>query len=742
MQGWRWLALMLVGVSMTAVAERPKIGVVLSGGGAKGAAHIGVLRTLERNQIPVDYLAGTSMGAYVATLYAVGYSADEIEAIIGSMDFNTGFSDDVPREQRIYRDKAFYDHYPIETKVGFNEGEFTLPKGALQGQTMSSLIRRSLGPVPTVEDFDQLPIPLRTVATDLTDRSAMVFDQGSLAIAMQASMTVPGALAPIQYEDKLLVDGGLVNNLPVDVVKAMGADVVIAVDIGSPLHSRDELNSVIDVLSQLSGYLTNLTRDQQVALMSEKDLLIVPDIGDVGTSDFDKMPLMIQRGEHAAQEMLAQLLPYQVSPAAYQRYQAEKTEKREALFDQAPVITAVDLENASWVDPTVILEALDLPLGTALDSATLEEAISRVYALNQFERVDARIDRHGDEATLVISARNKDWGPNVFDLGLRFEDNFEEELDFGIDVAYSAYNLFDLRTQWRTELNLGTNKRFATELYQPLGRNEMLFSRVGYQYINQRWNVLETEANLIQSLRQSSHDLYAGLGLHLGRAAQVELLYRYEDGELDSIPSGNSSKLAYYHYKGPELLVGYDTLDNGVFPTRGMEWRLSAAYLDSYTRFLPPSGIDGSEHQSLWAYQARWRGAYSLGAHTVSGKVEVESLDQNSLQLSRLTSIGGFLNLSGYYKDALFGNHKGLGTLIYRYDLSNAPFGITLPVSIGASAEAGNIWDSKDDMALDDLIYAGSAFVSTDTRWGPAAFAYGQTDDGNRSIYFFFGKPF
>ncbi|MGL5359100.1 MAG: patatin-like phospholipase family protein, partial [Shewanella sp.] len=288
----RFFAMLCLSVCLTPVlaAERPKIGVVLSGGGAKGAAHVGVLKVLEELRIPVDYIAGTSIGAYVAGMYALGYSADEVEAIMMGTDWGSGYSDTIARNALSYRDKQLRDRYNIPINVGFNESAVRLPSGLLRGQTMSELLRQSTDLVQQFGDFDELAIPYRAVATDLETSAPVVLAGGSIAKAMQASATVPGALQPTQIGDKLLADGGIANNMPVDVVKAMGADIIIAVDIGSPLVTKDKLDSTIAVLDQLSNFLTTASTEQQKRLLGENDILIRPAINALSTTDFTIMP--------------------------------------------------------------------------------------------------------------------------------------------------------------------------------------------------------------------------------------------------------------------------------------------------------------------------------------------------------------------------------------------------------------------------------------------------------------------
>nr|WP_235869543.1 patatin-like phospholipase family protein [Veronia nyctiphanis] len=234
-------------------SERPKIGLALSGGGAKGAAHVGVLKALEEMHIPVDYIAGTSMGAYVGGLYAAGMSADEIEVLIDTIEWNQGYQDRESRADRRVHSKASDDRYNIQASIGYEGTEIKTPQGIVQGQYMKRILRESTGTLPALESFDDLVIPFRAVATDIENLGTVVIDKGVLTKAMLASMSVPGALPPVKLDGKLLVDGGSVNNMPVDIVKAMGADIVIAVDISTDYAKADNLKTFYQsVISSLT----------------------------------------------------------------------------------------------------------------------------------------------------------------------------------------------------------------------------------------------------------------------------------------------------------------------------------------------------------------------------------------------------------------------------------------------------------------------------------------------------------
>ncbi|MGF1814293.1 patatin-like phospholipase family protein, partial [Vibrio splendidus] len=311
--------------------KRPTVAVVLAGGGAKGAAHIGVLKALEEMQIPVDYITGTSMGAYVGGLYATGMSADEIESFIYTVDWNRGYRDRVNRSDRRVRDKEYEDRYQLNTDLGLGWGEIKARKGVVQGQNMLRILRETTGNLSPLDSFDNLAIPYRSVATDIIDLEEVVIDHGHLVDAMMASMSVPGALPPYEVDGRMLVDGGVTNNMPVDVARAMGADIVIAVDISTNYKSKEDFTNFLAAADQLSNYLVQRSTQEQAATLTDDDFFLRPDVGQMETTEFDKMPTAYHAGYEATRQYTDQLSKLSLSNADYQHYIDDKQKARKQL---------------------------------------------------------------------------------------------------------------------------------------------------------------------------------------------------------------------------------------------------------------------------------------------------------------------------------------------------------------------------------------------------------------------------
>ena len=317
-----------------AAAARPRIGLVLGGGGARGAAHVGVLKVLQELRIPIDYVAGTSMGSVVGGLYASGMNAEEIEREIRAMDWDDLFLDDPAREDRTFRRKRDDDLYAFKAKIGVSEGKIKIPLAYIRGQKFDLMLNRLTLPVVGIDDFDRLPVPFRAVATDLETGKEVVLGKGNLARSIRASLAVPAAFDPVEIDGRLLVDGGLANNVPVSVARSMGADVFIVVDVGSGLFKRDEIHNALDVTAQLANFLFTLNAEQQLATLGPSDVLILPPLGDLSGGDFEHAADAIPIGESAAREASDALRRYSVSEEDYARYLASR--------DRAKVRRAAD----------------------------------------------------------------------------------------------------------------------------------------------------------------------------------------------------------------------------------------------------------------------------------------------------------------------------------------------------------------------------------------------------------------
>jgi NTE family protein len=716
------------------VQARDKIGLVLSGGGAKGSAHIGVLKVLEQHNIPIDYVVGTSIGAYVGGMYALGYEVDEIEKIMLGLSWSEGYSDEIPRESLSYANKQHRDRYNLSIRLGYSDNEFKVPHGLLLGQSAYQILQFSTDTVSSFASFDDLAIPYRAVASDIATAQMVVLDSGSINQAMKASAAVPGIVAAVEINGRTLVDGGITNNMPIDVVKNMGADIVIAIDIGSPLAAQSELTSTVSVLNQLSTILTNNTSLAQKALLTENDVLLRPAIDDLSTTDWSVMPQALKLGEQEALSQSAALFKLAINEDDYLAYKNNKRLKSKRWFDALPKeVIEIQYRNNSKVEQAIIAKHFGVALNKEITKEALDSAINRVYALNAFEQVTAEFNDTEQGRILILHTQAKSWGPNYFDFGFNLKTDFSDRSITSINMSYLLTDITNNGGQWLNEFEMGWETLFGTEFYQPLNRSQDYFTRARIQYGQDKWEKMSFRPELRK-------DYYLGalsLGYNYSYSGIIELGGKAEKGEL-KIDSPSVGQYDYDSYGG-FIKFGYDTLNSINFPTQGNKLSIEMKLLkDQYSPTLT-SMVD----DETVVFNFDWRGAVGIGGHTFVGIASFATVDSkgDSDFSVHVSELGGFLNLSGYQEDALIGANKAFAAVVYQYDLGRElPGGSGLPIYLGTSLEAGNVWQIDETVKYSDLVHSGSIYLGTDTSFGPAVFGVGFASGGEYSLFLSIGK--
>jgi NTE family protein len=704
-------------------ASRPKIGLVLAGGGAKGAAHVGVLKVLEEMHIPIDYVAGTSMGSIIGGLYASGMSPEEIEKEIEKIDWKDVFIDEPNREDRSFRRKQDDRLYVFKAKPGFNKGKVQLPLAYIHGQKFDLELNRLTERVSQIKDFDQLPIPFRAVATDLETGKEVDLKSGNLARSLRASMAVPGAFDPVDIDGKLLVDGGISNNVPVSVARAMGADIVIVSDLGSDLLKRDQITSGLSVAGQMINFLFALNSQEQLRSLGPRDVLITSKLGDIGAGSFDRIGDAIPIGEQAARQAMASLRRYSLSEADYRRYLAARGQPK------APggVVAFVRIDNQSGVSDEVIASHITAKPGEPLDIHQLEHDIQQIYGLEIFQSVRYELVDDNGKTGIVIQAKEKPWGPGYVQLGMITSSNFEGDAPFRLGVAYTLTHINSLNGELRLGGQIGDEPSLFGEIFQPLDPAARYFVSGRLGYLTRNINLFDSQGNNIAQARAEGYAMELGAGRQFGTWGELRLGYRREAGNIDV---GIGAPTPSHDYDTGQFFVRLtdDKLDSVYFPTKGhigkAEWRISRKDF----------GADTDFDQADLGYQQ----AFSWGRNTLFGGLTVQATLDNNAPIQSLYRLGGFLRLSGLNQDELTGQQAGLARLIYMHQIKNIRF---LKAYAGASLEMGNVWRDSSDI-FNDTIFAGSAFIGADTPIGPIYLGYGHTDTGKASLYLFLGPLF
>jgi NTE family protein len=705
--------------------ERPRIGLVLSGGGARGFAHIGVLEVMEELRIPVHALAGTSMGAVVGGLYAQGLTPAELVQVVDDIDWANAFEDTPPRRERSLRRKRDDFLYLTGLRLNFKDFSLAFPKGLIEGQQITNILGALTLPAATVRDFDTLPIPYRAVATDAVTGEAVVLSGGHLSRAQRASMAIPGAFSPVEIDGRLLVDGGLAMNLPVQVVRDMGVDVVIAIDIGSDPTETKQVESIFDIGGQSLGLLMHRNTLDSRALLREEDLFVAPHLPGIGTASFEMGPEAIAYGRAGAQEVAEALARYSVSEEEWQSWK-----QRRAHVDRSPpVIDSFRIDNQSPLAEEVIRRRIEVPRGEPLDVVELQRQLGALYGEDIFERVVFSIDDVDGRTELTVHVIGKETGRNWVRFGLGLETNFQGESQFQLSALATRNPLNAFGAEARTALAIGETSFAAFEYYQPIDYASNFFVLPQASFSIGSRNVFENDERVAKiELRRTF--VGGAFGWQPSNWFELRLGGGFLSSEADQ--QIGTTVLQDVDFEGGtatgELRI--DTLDSVRFPREG-------TFFDSKVDWVFDSGSD-----SLGIGEFRLLQSFSFGDNTITGTAKFGTTWNDSRPIPTF-SLGGFLDLSGRIPDERAGPHMLFGSLIYYHRVANPRFlSLNLPVYVGGSLEAGNTFDERSDIDFDELLIAGSVFLGMDTPIGPIYLAYGLSEQGESSPYFFLGQIF
>ena len=706
--------------------KRPIIGLVLSGGGARGAAHVGVLKVLEELRVPVDLIAGTSMGAIVGGSYASGQTSDELLKSLGAIKTETLARDEPPRQEIITRLKQSDRLDFFGPQFGMRDGGLLLPKGIVSGVALEAVLR-NLALAEGAWNFDRLPIPFRAIATNVVDGQMTVLRSGDLATAMRASMSVPGAVAPVSLDDKLLVDGGLTRNLPVDVARAMGADVVIAVNLGTPLLKRDQISSSVSVAAQMVNILTEQNVQVSLAQLRPADVLILPELGDYSAADFDNMPLTVPIGEAAARKVAAQLQRFSLPAAEYAAHRARQV--RRVIADTRPV-DEIRVQGLERVNPEVVVQSMETRTGEPLDVAVLDTDMRRIYGRGDFEHVGYDLVDEPGKRVLVVKAAEKAWGPDYVRFGLSLSTDFTGDSSFNLLASYRRTWLNRLGGEWRNDLQLGQESFLLSEFYQPLVASQ-------YFFIAPRVQVASWPADIYRGdVRIARYELQGALvGLDIGSqfTKYGELRLGVMSGRARSELDTGAPVLEVFDVTrdigAVRAQLYFDQLDSVRFPRSGYSAALQL--VGSMTR------LGASDTYNRWT--ADLAGAFSHRNHTLQlGMAGGGALGGNPLPRYDYLSFGGFLRMSGYKDGQLRNASMVYARAVYTYKL--AAMKLLEGVYVGASLEAAQLGRPLLPDGISGNVASLGVLLAVDTPIGPAYFGVGRTADGYGSAYFYLGR--
>jgi NTE family protein len=710
---------------------RPMVCLVLSGGGARGAAHIGVIRVLEELRVPIDCITGTSMGSLVGGAYASGMTVAEMEKLTESITVDLLFRETPPRNELTIRRKQDDGRLNLfSPEIGVSDkGEVSFAKGIVSGIQLETVLR-DLSRIKGYVDFNKLPIPYRAVATDLVAGKPKVFDKGDLALAMRASMSVPGIIAPAEFDGMMLVDGGLVNNLPVDVAREMGADIVIAVNLGTPLMPREDIRNVLGITSQMIGILTEQNVRLSLASLAPTDILILPELGSFSAGNFNAMRTTFPIGEAAARQVADRLAKLALPPDQFARYQEARTKPVVASAEPIDAI-AFEPPPLKRVNPAFLATLIDTRPGEPIDQERLDNDLLRLYGTRDFEHVNYQLLESPSRRILNIQGVEKSWGPNYLRFGLGLTSDFSGNAFFDLQGQYRRTWINSYGAEWLTNVVLGRNTGLYSEFYQPLEPTQRYFV-APYVDLSRRYLSIFVGDNELAEYKVPYALGGVDLGTQFTRVGELRLgvYYGVTRPSLNFGQDLLAEEAGTRHLGGVRLRGYFDQLDNLNFPRRG--WAASFQLVKG----LEALGSDSEYDQ----WEASAVAARSWDRHTINfamrGSGPISDTDR---PIYIAQPWGGFLQQSGFQTGQLLNKRYLYGRLQYYYRLLDVP--LFEGLYVGIAGELGNYGPPLVEGNPSGTIYSGSAYLAFDSPLGPMYLGYGAGKGGNHALYFYLGRP-
>ena len=680
-------------------------------------------------RVPVDLVVGTSFGSFIGGLYASGYSPIAIEASILALDWREVLADRPPRKRIPFRRKQDSGLPFFDLEAGISNG-LQLQSGLITGQNLGFVLQVMTLHTAPVASFDELRLPFRAVATDLATGEMVVLKRGNLGRSIHSSMAVPTVLAPVEVDGRLLVDGGMVRNLPVDVARQLGAERIIAVDISSHLEELPSL-SLSAIAAQTLAIFGEENVRQQRALLGGDDVLIVPELEGVTAGSFEreKLRLAIERGAAASRRAGERLASLAVSPAEFENHLVRQRADFAALGAKL-TIDRIQVEGNVRVDSRQILKRLKTRPGSELDVAELQHDLERIFEIGEFQRVDFRLQHDPQQITLVIEVEEKYWGPFYLTAGLGLESNFEGRGEFSALGQVNRAQLNSRGAEWKTRISVGSVDQLFSEFYQPLDHRGFLFVASSVEAFGTESSSPGPQGGLE---RVQIRFLSAALdfGVQFRNYGEVRFGAVRASGDVDILTQSGVEPFRF-RIAGWRTSLSIDRLDNVDFPRRGSS--LDARLFVSRSELGADSDYDRLDLFAL--------GAFSFGKNSVVGWVNGSSNLGTDIPFFERFSLGGFTNVSGLEPGALQGNLGGTLTAAYFRQIALLPTGLGDGVYFGGTLEAGGVWETDEEVSTSDLLWAGSVLLGADTRFGPLYLAYGRTETGEDAFYLFLGRLF
>ena len=706
---------------------RPRVGVAFGGGAARGLAHVGVVRWFEEHHVPIDVVAGTSMGGLIGGAFAGGMSADELAALLDNTDWDQMFGFSSFRFKNVRR-KQDARAYPSRIELGLKRG-VVLPLALNNGQQVDFLLARVAGAYLALASFDELPTPFRAVAVDLVSARQVVLDSGSLASAMRATMSLPGIFPPVERDGRVLVDGGVMNNVPADVVRQMGADIVIAVNVGFMGDVRTVSRSLVGLMSETVDVMMQANTR---ASMKGADIVINPPLDGFASLDWRRSADLAAEGYRAADAMSDQLLPLAISGTQWAAYQERRRSRRKTSL---PVPQFVAVSGAVPADQARIEGVLAARVAQPLDVGALEGDLETLTGLDRYETVGWQLDERDGVVGLRVEARSKASGPPFLMLGVSLQNTTNDDFAFQLAARYLTFDVAGSGSEMRLDGAIGAQPNIAAELYRPV--RAPMFVTVAAGARRQALAFVRDDV-IVARYSETRAPLGAGIGFNLGRDSDVRVGIAY--GRLNTeVKSGNPG-LPELH--GPETRVHLawrqDGQDDRVLPSSGMRSQATVDWI-AQTPDLPAVSPRGRSNDDVvraeirttmfWPLRSRHRLFMAAGAGTTSGHPFANEQFE----------LGAPLRLGAYNPGELRGEHYGVVTAGYLHAIGRLPDFLGGPIFIGSWVENGSAFDDLAGATLRTNVSLGTI---ADTLVGPVLFGGSFDVRGGWRYYVGIGRLF
>jgi NTE family protein len=715
-----WVGVSCLMLAMTLVgAERPRIGLALAGGSARGLSHIGVLQWMEEHHIPVDYVAGTSMGGLVGGMYAVGFTSQEMKDFIRDIPWDKLFLSAPEYSTLSYRRREDRNDYPVAFEFGLRHG-LRLPQAISSGHQVGLVISRFAAPYGEMKSFDELPTPFRCVAVDLVDGRQVIFYEGSLGIALRSTMSLPAIFSPVREGNHILVDGGALNNLPVDVTQKMGAKVIIAVALGYPEIKPEDLESILGIAGRTLD--TMLAANQQYAL-ENADIIVAPDLAGLYSTDFVKSEEIIRRGYDAAERKRRYLETLAVGDEEWKQYLEERRRRKQSMniTPTAAAIQGVTAGEQAELKP-MLAPLVNHPAKTNQTETTLDH----VVGLGPYESANYRyVQGSGNQPELLVNIQKKLYGPPFLKFFLGLEGNDITDLRFGIGARLTFMNIGSAGSEWRTDLQVGAKTRLATEYYWKLKHSSWFLAP--YASSGQSTEPYYQDNAHIADYKSRQTALGGDLGRG-GTHGEIRLGYQLEHVNVH-VTTGSP---VFEGVKGFEQSLRfrwvYDRLDSPLLPRNGVRHQLEVRYL--------PESLPGILRYGT--YQEGMTAAWHRGPYTLNGAAAGGTTLGPEPPIP-LFQLGGPYQLSSLNYAQLRGNHyyfftvNGLRAISQKPDSALRHFHYTLGYEVGQAFMRS---------PAPSLVHDGILGVMGETPLGILMVGGSYGSEGQGKLFFRLGRMF